>query len=167
MINLWNALKCWFWKNVMIEFITEYYNWFLALHVIAVISWMAGMLYLPRLYIYHCRLEVGSDASEMFKEMERKLLRVIINPAMIIAWICGLLMAIAMGFFDAENSGWWFHAKLSLVLILSGFHGYLSKWRKAFERDENQKTEKFYRLANEIPTVLMIFIVILVIFKPS
>ena len=151
----------------MHDFTVEYYNYFLSLHVISVISWMAGMLYMPRLFVYHCRLKTGSEASEMFKEMERKLLRLIINPAMVIAWICGLSMAIGMNFFDAENSGWWFHAKFLLVFILSGFHGYLSKWRKIFERDENIKTEKFYRLMNEIPTILMIFIVILVVFKPS
>lgn len=151
----------------MVDFILEYYLWFKALHVIAVISWMAGMLYMPRLFVYHCRLEVGSEASEMFKEMERKLLRFIINPAMIVAWICGLSMAIGMNFFDASESGWWFHAKFLLVFILSGFHGYLAKWRKVFDRDENEKLERFYRLMNEIPTVLMIFIVILVIFKPS
>lgn len=146
----------------MIEFLSEYYHWFLVVHIIAVISWMAGMFYMPRLFVYHTRLEVGSEASEMFKEMERKLIRIIINPAMTIAWICGLSMAFGQGLWGET----WFLIKFICVTLMSGFHGYLSIWRRQFERDENRHNEKFYRMVNEIPTVLMIVIVIFVIMKP-
>lgn len=146
----------------MTEILAEYYYWLLALHLIAVISWMAGMFYMPRLFVYHCRLEVGSDASEMFKEMERKLIRIIINPAMTLAWIFGLSMA-----FGQDRWGdHWFHVKFLCVLLMSGFHGYLSIWRRQFERDERRHSEKFFRAVNEIPTILMIIIVFLVILKP-
>jgi putative membrane protein len=138
------------------------YEWIKALHVIAVISWMAGMLYLPRLFVYHCDAEIGSKQSETFKVMEWRLLKVIINPAMIITWLAGLYLA--------WNGHWytsgWFHAKLTLVLILSGVHGFFSRWVKDFAADRNTRNQKFYRIINEVPTVLMIFIVILVIVKP-
>ncbi len=146
----------------MIEFLNEYYLWFLALHIIAVISWMAGMFYMPRLFVYHTRLEAGSAASEMFKEMERKLIRVIINPAMIAAWIFGLCLAFGHDLWGDH----WFQMKLLLLFFMTGFHGKLSRWRKQFEQDENSHDENFYRKINEIPTVLMIGIVFLVILKP-
>lgn len=121
------------------------------------------MFYLPRLYVYHTRLEIGSSASEMFKEMERKLLRVIINPAMIATWVFGLALSFGQ---DSWSAGGWFYIKFASVIVLSGFHGYLSKWRKEFARDENNHSEKFFRAANEIPTVLMMIIVFMVFLKP-
>lgn len=139
------------------------YLWLKALHVIAVISWMAGMLYLPRLFVYHCETDVGSDGSERFKVMERKLFRAIINPAMIATWLFGLGM-LATGFVDLGAG--WLHVKLTLVVLLSGVHGWFSKLRKDFEADKNQRPQKFYRMINEVPTVLMIGIVIMVIVKP-
>lgn len=138
------------------------YEWAKALHVIAVISWMAGMLYLPRLFVYHCDAEIGSKQSETFKVMERRLLKAIINPAMIVAWILGLYLAWAGHWF---SSGW-FHVKLALVLIMSGVHGFLSARVRDFATDRNTRSSKFYRIINEIPTVLMILIVIMVIVKP-
>jgi putative membrane protein len=138
------------------------YLWLKAFHIIAVISWMAGMLYLPRLFVYHCGAAPGSPQSETFKVMERKLLRVIINPAMIATWILGLWLLYETGDYKAG----WFHAKFALVIILSGYHGLLVRWMKDFAADRNQRSEKFYRIANEIPAVLMIGIVILAVVKP-
>lgn len=138
------------------------YDWVKALHVIAIISWMAGMLYLPRLFIYHCDAEKGSKQSETFKIMEQRLLRVIINPAMIVAWVAGLWLAWQAGWYKAG----WFHAKLLAVLALSGAHGYLSAATRAFAEDRNTKPASHWRIVNEVPTVLMIIIVVLVIVKP-
>ena len=138
------------------------YLWIKAIHVIAIISWMAGMLYLPRLFIYHCDAEKGSVQSETFKVMEGRLLRIIINPAMIISWVLGLWLAWTGGFFSAP----WFHAKLALVLALSAVHGYFSMAVRAFAEDRNDKPPRFWRIVNEVPTILMILIVILVIVKP-
>jgi putative membrane protein len=140
----------------------ELYPWIKALHVIDVIAWMAGMLYLPRLFVYHVDAAEGSPQSETFKVMERRLLKAIINPAMIATWIFGLAM-IFIG--DLWNQPWLW-AKLVLVLILSGLHGMFSRWQRDFENDRNTRTARFYRLVNEVPTVLMIGIVILVIVKP-
>jgi putative membrane protein len=138
------------------------YLWLKALHVIAVISWMAGMLYLPRLFVYHCDAEVGSRQSETFKVMERRLLRAIINPAMIATWVLGLWLAYESGFFKAG----WLHAKFALVIAMSAMHGFNVRWVRAFSEDRNAHSQKFYRVMNEIPTLLMIAIVILVIVKP-
>ncbi|MBB6260795.1 putative membrane protein [Paenochrobactrum gallinarii] len=138
------------------------YNWIKALHVIAIISWMAAMLYLPRLFVYHSTIAVGSETSELFKVMERRLLRVIMNPAMIIAWITGLWMAWDMFAFK----GGWLHGKLLLVVLMSAAHGILSKSMRRFAADQNTKSSKYWRIFNEIPTILMILIVILVIVKP-
>ena len=138
------------------------YLWFKALHVIAVISWMAGMLYLPRLFVYHCDAEVGSKQSETFKVMERRLLKAIINPAMIATWLAGLYLAWS-GHWYASG---WFHVKLTLVIILSGVHGFFSRWVKDFAADRNSHSQRFYRIINEVPTVLMVGIVILVVVKP-
>ncbi|MEZ5898739.1 MAG: protoporphyrinogen oxidase HemJ [Hyphomicrobiaceae bacterium] len=138
------------------------YLWIKAIHVIAIISWMAGMLYLPRLFIYHCDAEKGSVQSETFKVMEGRLLRIIINPAMIISWVLGLWLAWIGGSFSAP----WFHAKLALVLALSAVHGYFSMAVRAFAEDRNDKPPRFWRIVNEVPTILMILIVILVIVKP-
>ena len=138
------------------------YAWIKALHVIAVIAWMAGMLYLPRLFVYHVDAAPGSDKSEIFKVMERRLLRAIINPAMIVTWAAGLWLA-WYGF--AFQAGW-LHAKIVLVLILSGVHGYLSASVRKFAEDRNEKSSRHWRIVNEVPTLLMIAIVILVIVKP-
>jgi len=148
----------------MTDFILDHYDWIKAFHLIAVISWMAGMLYLPRLFVYHADAEKGSELSETLKIMERKLLRVIINPAMAVTWILGLSMLFANTIL--LSSGGWMHVKLTAVLLLSAFHGYLARRRKVFLRDENEKSSKFYRKINEIPTILMILIVIMVIVKP-
>ena len=140
----------------------KYYDWIKAAHVISIIAWMAGMLYLPRLFVYHADTPAGSDKSETFKVMERRLLRGIINPAMVASWIFGLWLAwVGFGF-----SGGWLHAKLTAVLILSGVHGYLSGAVRKFDEDRNTKTARHWRIVNEVPTVLMIVIVILVIVKP-
>jgi putative membrane protein len=137
--------------------------WVKALHVISVICWMAGMFYLPRLFVYHTQVAVGSPQSELFKVMERRLFRAITTPAMIASWVFGLWM-IHLGLMDF-SSGWtWI--KLIAVLGMSGCHGILAKQMKAFAKDENTKSEKFFRVINEVPTVLMIVIVIMVIVKP-
>ncbi|MFZ2154904.1 MAG: protoporphyrinogen oxidase HemJ [Bradyrhizobium sp.] len=138
------------------------YEWIKALHVIAVISWMAGMLYLPRLFVYHCDAETGSKQSETFKIMERRLLKAIINPAMIIAWLAGLYLAWSGHWLSAG----WFHVKFLLVIVLSGVHGFFARWVKDFAADRNIRSQKFYRIINEVPTVLMIGIVVFVIVKP-
>ena len=143
------------------------YGWVKAFHLIAVIAWMAGMLYLPRLFVYHCAAEKGSVQSETFKVMERRLLRAIINPAMIATWVLGLWLA-----WHGPDSryGWfasgWFEVKLVLVVALSAVHGLLARWVKAFAADENRHSHKFYRIINEVPTILMIAIVILAVLKP-
>ena len=141
------------------------YLWLKALHIIAVISWMAGMLYLPRLFVYHCEAEPGSKQSETFKVMERRLLKAIINPAMIATWLLGLWLIWLMGK-DAFLQAGWLQAKLALVIAMSGLHGFLARWVKDFAADRNRHTGKFYRIVNEIPTVLMIFIVLLATVKP-
>jgi putative membrane protein len=138
------------------------YEWLKALHVISVIAWMAGMLYLPRLFVYHADAKPGSELSETFKVMERRLLRAIINPAMGAAWIFGLWMAWAGDLWDQH----WFHAKLVLVILMSTLHSFLSRWRRHFAADANQHSARFYRVVNEGVTLLLIGIVILVIVKP-
>src|SRR3954471_4228734 len=138
------------------------YEWVKALHIIAVIAWMAGMLYLPRLFVYHCDAEIGSRQSETFKVMERRLLKAIINPAMAVTWLAGLYLAWAGHWFSAD----WLQGKLLLVIALSGLHGFLARVVKDFAADRNLRSRKFYRLINEVPTVLMIGIVILVVVKP-
>jgi putative membrane protein len=138
------------------------YDWIKAFHVIAVIAWMAGMLYLPRLFVYHCEAEIGSKQSETFKVMERKLLKAIINPAMIAAWLLGIALVWTGGWVSAH----WLWAKVALVLVLSGIHGLLARWVRDFAADRNRRPQRFYRIINEIPAVLMIGIVILVVVKP-
>jgi putative membrane protein len=138
------------------------YLWLKAFHIIAVIAWMAGMLYLPRLFVYHCAAAPGSPQSETFKVMERRLLRLIINPAMIVTWILGLWLVWQGGWHKAG----WFHAKFALVIAMSALHGFNVRWMKDFAADRNQRSARFYRLANEIPTILMIAIVILAVVKP-
>jgi protoporphyrinogen IX oxidase len=138
------------------------YDWVKAFHVISVIAWMAGMLYLPRLFVYHCEAEVGSKQSETFKVMERKLLKAIINPAMILTWVLGLWLVWYAGWHKAG----WFQAKFVLVLILSGIHGMLTRYWRDFAHDRNTKSQRFFRIINEVPAILMVGIVILVIVKP-
>ena len=143
------------------------YQWVKAFHIIAVIAWMAGMLYLPRLFVYHCSAEKGSVQSETFKVMERRLLRAIINPAMIATWVLGLWL----GWLGPDSHyGWfastWLQLKLVLVLLLSAVHGLLARWVKDFAADRNRHSQRFYRIVNEIPTLLMIGIVLLVVLKP-
>ena len=146
----------------MAGFLGEGYLWVTALHVIAVIAWMAGMLYLPRLYVYHCAAAPGSAQSETFKVMERRLLRAIINPAMILAWVLGLALVAHL---DAWGEAW-MHAKFACVIALSTLHGFFARWRRQFDRDDNRHEARFYRLMNEVPTVLMVAIVVLVVVKP-
>ncbi len=136
--------------------------WIKALHVVAIISWLAAMLYLPRLMVYHAEAEPGSKQSETFKTMERRLLRFIATPAMIVAWATGLYLAYEGGLFREG----WLHGKLLLVVLLSAGHGLNAKWVKDFARDQNRRPARFYRIANEVPTLLMIGIVVLVIVKP-
>lgn len=138
------------------------YLWIKALHIIAVISWMAGLLYLPRLFIYHTDAPVGSVQSETFKVMEQRLIRLIMNPAMMITWVLGLYLAWSVYGF----SGGWLHAKIALVIALTVTHVYFSRSAKAFGRGENRRPARHWRLMNEVPTVLMIVIVILVVVKP-
>jgi putative membrane protein len=138
------------------------YLWIKAFHIIAVIAWMAGLLYLPRLFVYHCGAEPGSMQSETFKVMERRLLKAIINPAMILTWLLGLWLVWAGGFVSAG----WLELKVLLVVLLSGLHGFFARWVRDFAADRNPRSEKFYRVINELPTLLMIGIVILVVLKP-
>ena len=135
-----------------------------AFHVIAIIAWMAGLLYLPRLFVYHAASKPSSEQSETFKLMERRLLRYITTPAMIASWALGLWLAFSV-VIDWSRDGW-FHAKLILVLALSAFHGLCAVWTRYFALDRNTRPARFYRIANEIPTILMIFIVILAVARP-
>ena len=147
----------------MIEFIGEWYLWIKSVHLIAVFAWMAGLLYLPRLFVYHCAAEAGSSTSETFKVMERRLLRAIMNPAMIVAWIFGLAMLV--WHVEAGMQGW-LHAKLTAVVLMTIIHHMLGRRRKEFAEDRNTRPARYYRLLNEAPTVLLIVIVIMVIVKP-
>ena len=139
------------------------YDWIKALHVISIIAWMAGLLYLPRLFVYHCDAAAGSETSETFKVMERRLLRAIMNPAMIASWIFGVTLLVL-------NPGWfemgWIHAKLAFVVGLTGVHMMMAGWRRAFAEDRNQRPQRFFRIMNEVPTLLMIGVVIFVVVKP-
>lgn len=147
----------------MIEFLAQNYLWLQALHVISVIAWMAGLFYLPRLFVYHAAATPGSETSETFKVMEHKLLRIIMNPAMITSWLFAIAMLAVRP--DLWSAGW-FHGKLLLVVLLTGMHMVLAGWRRQFAADKNTRSHVFYRYANEVPTVLMIGIVILAIVEP-
>ena len=147
-----------------VDWLVPLYPWTKALHIISVIAWMAGMLYLPRLFVYHCGAEPGSKQSEDFKVMERKLLRGIINPSMFATFILG---GILLGHLDPDE--WyegWLHAKLAFILILLAYHVSISRWRKDFETDKNKRSASFYRWMNEVPAVLMVGIVVLVVVRP-
>jgi putative membrane protein len=144
------------------ELLANYIPWILAFHIIFVITWMAGMLYLPRLFVYHTQTKPGSESSERFKVMERKLLRGIVNPSMVAVWVLGPLLAWLTGaYLDL-----WLQIKFALVIVLSGIHGFLVRCWRDFAEDRNTRSERFYRILNEIPAVLMIFIVILAVVKP-
>lgn len=136
--------------------------WLKALHVMAVIAWFAGLFYLPRLFVYHAGAAPGSELSETLKVMERRLLRIIMNPAMIVVWVTGPWLAWLQGVY-ADG---WLVAKAVLVVLLTVYHHLLGLWRKDFLADRNERPARFYRLANEAPTVLLIAIVILVVVKP-
>lgn len=138
------------------------YAWVKAAHVISVLAWMAGLFYLPRLFVYHTQSQIGSNQSETFKIMERRLMRAIMNPAMVSSWIFGLWMFVSS---ELWTEGW-MHAKLTCVVLMTIAHMFMAKWRKDFELDRNERPEVFFRVANEIPTVLMVAIVIFVIVKP-
>ncbi len=148
----------------MQDFLLINYEWLRALHIIAVISWMAGMLYLPRLFVYHAEVQKGSRQSGTFKVMEQRLLKFIMNPAMIVSWVLGLGMLYANpGMLEGQG---WMHAKLLLVVLMSAAHGVLTKYVRLFADDKNDKDAKFFRILNEVPTVLMIGIVILAVVQP-
>ena len=136
--------------------------WLKALHVMAVMAWMAGMFYLPRLFVYHVEAKPNSDMTATFEVMERRLLRIIINPAMIVTWLTGLVLVWQQG----QYLNGWFHAKFAFVLLMSAFHGLLARWRKQLADGTNTHDSRFFRFANEVPTLLMAGIVILVIVKP-
>ncbi len=148
----------------MYDLLNDNYLYLKAFHIIAVIAWMAGLLYLPRLFVYHAEAEVGSPVSETFKVMERRLLRIIMTPAMIVAWGLGLTMLwVNPGILVGQG---WMHGKLLLVVLMSGAHGMQSKWRREFEADKNTRPAGFYRIMNEVPTAFMILIVLLAVVKP-
>jgi protoporphyrinogen IX oxidase len=138
------------------------YEWLKAMHIIAVIAWMAGMLYLPRIFVYHCAAPAHSTQSEIFKVMERRLLKAIINPAMVATWILGLWLAWRGGWY---SSGW-LQIKVLLVLAMSALHGFFARWVRDFAADRNAHSAKFFRIVNEVPTVLMIAVVVLAVVKP-
>ena len=146
--------------SAILDFVSEWYVWIKALHIIAVIAWMAGLLYPPRLFVYHADAKPGSELSETLKVMERRLLRGIMNPAFGAVWVLGLLLA------TLHWEEHWLHAKFVLVLILSGLHHAFARWRKDFAADNNTRPARFYRIANEIPMLILIGIVILVVVQP-
>ncbi len=140
------------------------YPWTKALHIIAVIAWMAGMLYLPRLFVYHCAAPVGSEGSERFKIMERKLYKQIMTPAMLTVFGLGIVLAMTPGLVDWHRG--WFYVKLASVVLMAGFHGAMGKWRRQFLNDQRLRSPRFYRIANEVPTVLMVVAVVMVVVRP-
>jgi protoporphyrinogen IX oxidase len=141
---------------------TAMYLWFKALHIIGVIAWMAGMLYLPRLFVYHAAAKPGSELSETFKIMERRLLNFIMMPAMMVTWIVGIVLLLQGEWIGAG----WLHAKLVAVVIMTVLHGLFAHWVNEFRFDRNRHSHKFYRIINEIPTALLIVIVVLAAVKP-
>ncbi len=148
----------------MFDVLNPYYLWIQAFHIIAVIAWMAGMLYLPRLFVYHAEVAAGSPESAKFKVMERRLLNAIMRPAIAATWILGLTLALTPA--SGGFSQGWLHAKLGLVVGMSALHGFFTKCQRDFANDANRYSPRFYRIYNEIPAVLMVFIVILVVVKP-
>jgi protoporphyrinogen IX oxidase len=148
----------------MLPWLTPLYPWIKALHIVSVIAWMAGLLYLPRLFVYHCEAPAGSDKAATFEVMERRLLRGIMNPAQGLVFLFGILLLLTPGVVDFSDH--WIHAKLTLVVILTIYHHLLGRWRKDFAAGRNRHPQRFYRLINELPTLLMVAIVILVVVKP-
>ena len=148
----------------MIDALGPFLLWEKAFHVISVIAWMAGLFYLPRLFVYHCTAAAGSAQSELFKVMERRLLRQIMNPAMIASFGFGILLVLTPGAVDWQAGWWW--VKLVGVLLMAGFHGACASWRRGFAEDRNTRPERFYRFANEVPTLLMLVVVIMAIVQP-
>ena len=146
----------------MLDLSGDAFNWIKALHIMAVLAWMAGLFYLPRLFVYHADAEKGSELSETLKVMERRLLRAIMNPAMIASWLFGVILLLER---DAWDEGW-VHAKLLGVVGMTVMHMLMARWRKDFLNDANTRSHKFYRVANEVPTVLMILIVIMAVVEP-
>jgi putative membrane protein len=146
------------------SFLSAIYFWVKAFHIISIIAWMAGLLYLPRLFVYHAGVAVNSDTSQTFKVMERRLLRAIMTPAMIATYVFGIVLAMTPGVVDWHEG--WFIAKLCLVAALTVIHFMLANWRRDFAADRNRRSARFYRIVNEVPTLLMIFIVILVVVRP-
>lgn len=147
------------------DWLSGLYLWLKALHIISVIAWMAGLLYLPRLFVYHAETAVGSAQSEVFKTMERRLLRGIMNPAMVAAYVFGILVLLTPEMIESWRSPW-FHVKVALIALLTIYHHLLARWRKAFATDANRRPAGFFRWINEVPTLIMIGIVILVVVKP-
>ena len=146
------------------NWLLPFYPWIKSLHLISLIAWMAGLLYLPRLFVYHCDTAPGSIESERFKVMELRLHKQIMTPAMIATWLFGMLLAATPGIID-WSAGWW-HVKLTAVILMSGVHGVLSARRRAFLEDRNTKSQRYFRIINEVPAVLMVIIVVMVIVKP-
>jgi len=147
-----------------LPFLSPFNLWFKAFHLIADIAWMVGLLYLPRLFVYHCEAAPGSESSERFKVMERRLLKQITIPAMLAAWTFGILLVLTPGAVN-WHAGWW-HTKLFSAVLLSGITGAMGKYRRDFSEDRNAKSQKFFRVLNEIPTVLLVVIVIMAIVQP-
>jgi putative membrane protein len=147
-----------------IDALAPWYLWTKSAHLISVFAWMAGLFYLPRLFVYHCRVPAGSPQSDLFKTMERRLLRAIMNPAMIAAWTFGTLLVLTPGIVDWK-AGWW-HGKMLGIVVMTLFHHDLAYARKKFARDGNTRSERGWRIANEVPTLALVLIVIMVIVKP-
>jgi putative membrane protein len=147
-----------------VPFLLHLYPWTKALHLIALIAWMAGLLYLPRLFVYHCEALPGTATSELFKVMEFRLYKYIMTPAMLATFLFGILLALTPGLVDWHAG--WFYVKLVAVLLLAGAQGAMSRWRKDFLADQNRRPQKFFRIANEVPTVLMLVAVVMVVVQP-
>ena len=147
-----------------VAFLAHLYPWTKALHLIALIAWMAGLLYLPRLFVYHCDAPPGSQASELFKVMERRLYTAIMTPAMIATFLFGIILALTPGLVDWHAG--WFYVKLIAVVMLAGVQGMMSRWRKDFLADDNRHEQRFFRIMNEVPTILMLVAVVMVVVRP-
>jgi putative membrane protein len=146
------------------RFLAHLYPWTKALHLIAMVAWMAGLLYLPRLFVYHCETAPGTESSERFKIMEYRLYKFIMTPAMIATFVFGISLALTPGLVDWSAA--WFYIKLVCVIGLAGTHGMMSRWRKDFLADRNRKPQKFFRIMNEVPTLLMVLAIVMVVVQP-
>ncbi len=148
----------------MVPAFLHLYPWTKAVHIVALIAWMAGLLYLPRLFVYHCEAAPGTEGSETFKVMERRLYKLIMTPAMLVTFTFGVILALTPGLVDWHAG--WFYVKLVAVVLLAGVHGAMNKWRKDFLEDRNRRPQRFFRIANEVPTVLMLVAVVMVVVQP-